>query len=244
LPELPQVVARLLPAFLANGLVAGAAYALHTVNASGAAMGFVLGSTVYAAGSPGAFALLLLFFVVGSAATRVGYRKKLAAGIAQEEGGARSWRHAVANAGGPALLALGSALTPYRDLFLVGVAGALATATGDTVSSEMGKAFGRRTFLLTSFRPVPPGTVGAVSLEGTLAGTAGVLLASAAAVLLEVISLAAVPWVAVAGFLAFMLEGYLGALFETRGLLSNEQVNFANTVMGAGLAMALVAGLS
>lgn len=240
MPELPQVVARLLAAFLANGLVAGVAYALHTVNRSGAAMGFVLGSTVYAAGSPGAFALLLLFFVVGSAATRLGYRKKLAAGIAQEDGGARSWRHAVANAGAPSLLALGSALTTHRDLFLVGLAGALATATGDTVSSELGKAYGRRTFLLTSFRPVPAGTVGAVSLEGTLAGAAGVLLASGAATLLNLIPFAAAPWVAVASFFAFMVEGYLGALFETRGLLTNEQVNFANTLMGAGLAMALV----
>jgi uncharacterized protein (TIGR00297 family) len=240
LPELNETLSRLVAAFLVNGAVAAAAYALRTVSPSGAAMGFLLGSTVYAGAGPGAFALLLLFFSVGSAATKVGYRKKQAAGIAQEEGGARGWRHALANAGVPALLALGAAFAPRRDLFLLGLAGALATATGDTVSSEVGKAFGRRTFLLTSFRAVPAGTVGAVSLEGTLAGAAGVALASGAAAFFGLIAARAIAWVGLASFLAFMLEGYLGALLETRGWLSNEQVNFANTLMGAGLAVALV----
>ena len=47
------------------------------------------------------------------------------------------------------------------------------------LSSEVGKAYGRRTFLITSLRPVPPGTEGAVSLEGTLGGLLGGLLVAA-----------------------------------------------------------------
>ena len=46
----------------------------------------------------------------------------------------------------------------------------------DTASSEIGKAYGRRTFLITTLRPVPPGTEGAVSLEGTTAGAVAALL--------------------------------------------------------------------
>ena len=57
-----------------------------------------------------------------------------------------------------------------------------ASKLSDTVSSEVGKAYGRTTYLATSFEVVPRGTEGAVSLEGTLAGVA-------AAVLFSVISL-------------------------------------------------------
>ena len=57
-------------------------------------------------------------------------------------------------------------------IFALAFAAAFATAAADTVSSEIGKAFGRRTFLITTLRPVPRGTDGAVSLEGTLAGVA------------------------------------------------------------------------
>ena len=240
---MPETLGRLIEAVLVNAFFASAAYRLHTVTRSGATVGWLLGAAIYAAAGPRGFALLVLFFVLGSAATHVGFRKKLAAGIAQEEGGARSWRHAVANAGGPALLAAASALTSYREIFLVGFAGAIATATGDTLSSEMGKTYGRRTFLLTTFRSVPAGTVGAVSLEGTLAGLAGAGVVVAAGTLLSVSPASAAVPILVAAFLGFMLEGYLGALFETRGLLTNEQVNFANTLMGAGAAMLLAAVL-
>ena len=44
-----------------------------------------------ALGLPG-FALMMAFFVLGSAATTLGYRLKAARGIAQEKGGARGWQ--------------------------------------------------------------------------------------------------------------------------------------------------------
>ena len=45
------------------------------------------------------YLLLLAFFVIGSAATKLGYRKKAAAKLAQEDKGRRGARHALANAG-------------------------------------------------------------------------------------------------------------------------------------------------
>ena len=59
---------------------------------------------------------------------------------------------------------------------MLAYAASVATAAADTCSSEVGKAYGRRTFLITSLRPVPPGTEGAVSLEGTLGGLLGGML--------------------------------------------------------------------
>ena len=50
--------------------------------------------------------VMIAFFVLGTAATKLGYRMKAARGIAQEKGGARGWRNAWANGGVPAFLAL------------------------------------------------------------------------------------------------------------------------------------------
>lgn len=44
------------------------------------------------------------------------------------------------------------------------------------------QAYGKSTYLITTFKSVPPGTEGAVSLEGTLAGVVGsIILAGFAA---------------------------------------------------------------
>ncbi|CAN0409503.1 unnamed protein product, partial [Ectocarpus sp. 13 AM-2016] len=40
------------------------------------------------------------------------------------------------------------------------------------------QAYGKHTFLITTFKPVPAGTEGAVSLEGTLAGVVGSVIIS------------------------------------------------------------------
>ena len=52
----------------------------------------------------------------------------------------------------------------------------LAVYAADTVASEVGKGSGRRRRLLFRKRSVPHGTVGAVSLAGTLAGLAVIVL--------------------------------------------------------------------
>ena len=50
---------------------------------------------------------------------------------------------------------------------------AFATKLADTFASEIGKGYGRTTFLITNFKRVPPGTEGAVSAEGTAAAAVG-----------------------------------------------------------------------
>ena len=97
-------------------------------------------------------AVMAVFFAAGSAATRLGYRVKAARGIAQESGGARDYRSAWANGGVPALLALlaAAAPEPLHGLFVLGYAASVAAAAADTCSSEIGKAYGRRTVLATS----------------------------------------------------------------------------------------------
>jgi len=238
------LVERLPWALGVNLAAAGLAYALKTVDLSGVLHGVLLGSVIWLClGAPG-FLVLLAFFVLGSAATKVGYRTKAKEGTAQEKGGRRGAAHAWANTGAPALFAaLAFGAAQGNGLFRLAFVAALATAVSDTLGSEIGQAFGRRTFLITTFRPVPRGTDGAVSLEGTLAGIAGSIALGLLGWGVGLVDGAGVAIVAAAAFVGTTLESYLGALLEQARLINNEAQNFLNTLAG-GLAAILIAHLA
>jgi uncharacterized protein (TIGR00297 family) len=242
----PRLAGRVGVGLAVNGAIALAALLARSVDPWGALSAVAIGTTITAGlGLPG-LALMVAFFVLGTAATKLGYRRKAARGIAQERGGARGWRHAWANGGVPAFLAVlaGMALPGLRDLLALAYAAAVATAAADTCSSEVGKAYGRRTFLITSLRPVPPGTEGAVSLEGTLGGLLGALAVGATGVLTGLFGWPAALLVTLAGLLGSLAESVLGTFAERRGFLDNNLLNAANTAIGALLVVLLVHALA
>lgn len=234
----PDLLSRLAWGALINAALAAAAYAARTVDGSGVAAGFLLGTAIYFFLDWRGYLLLVAFFVIGSACTKLGYRKKAAAKLAQEKGGRRSMRHALANSGVAAACALFAAVTAHPGIFAIAFAGAFATAAADTASSEIGQLLGRRTFLITTFRPVPRGTEGAVSLEGTLAGIAASLVIAGIGVAVGLLPLWTMAVVAVAAFLGTTFESVVGAALEKRELLDNEALNFLNTLVGALFAAA------
>ncbi len=217
-----------------------AALAAGAVDVSGFLVGGLLGAGVWWFLGGRGFLLFAVFVLGGSLVTKLGYQRKAARQLAQEKGGRRGARHALANTGTAFFCALFAATTPYPRLFGLAFAGALATALADTCGSEIGQLWGRRTFLITTLRPVPRGTNGAVSVEGTLAGIVGSLVL---AVLGGWAGLyAAWPGVAIvvlAAFLGTTLESLFGATLERGGLLDNEAINFLNTLVGALLAFGL-----
>ncbi|MBI1853907.1 MAG: DUF92 domain-containing protein, partial [Planctomycetes bacterium] len=181
------------------------------------------------------------FFVLGSLATRHGFAAKAARGIAEAKGGARGAKNALAKGVVAVGCAVGYLVTgKSQPLFLYGYACAIATALSDTTSSELGKVYGKHPILITTLRPVPPGTEGAVSIEGTLFG----ILASAVIAGLA-LALGVVPvWsgfviVIVAAFVGTTVESVLGALVQGFKGISNEMVNVFLTLVGAGVGIGL-----
>ena len=110
----------------------------------------------------------------------------------------------------------------------------------DTTASEVGKAYGKTTYLITNFKSVPRGTEGAVSLEGTLAGLLAATAISLLAWAIGAIDLIGVLWCVIAAFIATNIESLIGATLQTRFLwLTNELVNVINTIIGAIVAILL-----
>ena len=108
---------------------------------SGAVIGTAIAVTT---GWPG-WALLLATFLAASISSRLGLRRKTLLGIAEERGGRRGAGNAIANTGFATAAALLSVLSIERDLALLAFVAALAAGGSDTIASEIGKAWGRRT---------------------------------------------------------------------------------------------------
>ena len=237
----PDLASRALLGLAINAAFAGFAFWQGSIDFAGGLSAVLIGVAITVGlGLPGLL-VMIAFFVLGSAATKLGYRVKASRGIAQEKGGARGWRNAWANGGVAAFLALMAALDPpHASLYAIAYAAAVATAAADTCSSEIGKAYGRRTFLITTLRPVPPGTEGAISLEGTLGGFAGGALVAAVGAIGGLYSWPAAGLVAIAGLLGSLAESVIGTVAERNGWLDNDLLNALNTALGAAIVIAFV----
>lgn len=234
-PEVP-VNPQVLLALPVTAAFAALAYKLGMVSPRGAAGGLLVGAPVYACLGPRGFALLFVFVAAGSALTRLGYGRKKRAGGAQERGGRRGARNALANAGVPVLCAVLYALD-VSDALSAAYVAAVGAALADTTESEVGQLSRRPPRLITNLRKAPPGTDGAVSLRGTLAGVAAaVLMAGLGWVLGLVGGPADAALVAAAAFLGTVADSFVGARLPGVG---NEATNVFCTLVAASLALFL-----
>lgn len=226
-------------ALAANVGVAALGYRARTVSMSGAVTGAIIGTIIFASLGWRGWLLLFLTFVAASVCSRLGLRRKTLLGIAEERGGRRGAGNAIANTGVAALCALLALLTTSAGTSRLAFVAALAAAGSDTIASEIGKAWGRRTWSITSLTHVPPGTSGAMSVEGTAAGIVGALALGFAGSLLGLVPESAVVMIAIASLAGSLLESWLGATLEGPGVLNNDMLNFINSATAAFVAVLL-----
>lgn len=211
---------------------------------------WILGVLVWACLGWQGYIVVMAYFLIGSGVTRIGMDAKEAAGIAENRSGVRGPENVWGSALTATVCALGvllvesgilSALSSdWIALFALGYVASFATKLSDTTASEVGKAYGKRTFLITTLQPVPAGTEGAVSLEGTIAGVLGSAIIAVVGWATGLISVLGILLCLVAAFIATNLESVIGAtLQEKLPWLTNELVNIVNTTIGAIAAILL-----
>ena len=216
---------------------------------AGYANAWLLGVIVWSALGWQGYATVLFYFFVGSAVTKIGMAQKEAYGIAEARGGVRGPGNVWGSALTGAVCCLGilglqlttldaGGLALWQPLLALGFVASLSTKLSDTTATEIGKAYGRRTFLITTLQSVPRGTEGAVSLEGTLAGIGGSVAIAAIAYLCGLISLLGIAICAFAAFCATTVESLIGATIEEKfDWLTHDLVNIINTTIGALIAI-------
>src|SRR6476469_3265882 len=216
--------------------------------------GWVLGILIWGCLGWQGYAVVMFYFLVGAGVTRIGKAQKEAEGIAEKRSGARGPENVWGSALTATLCALGvlalsilgntgkmpvlgeTGILPVPQdaifLLLLGYAASFCTKLSDTCASEIGKAYGKRTFLITSLQPVPRGTEGAVSLEGTIAGIVGSILIALLSWAVGLIDLTGIVFCVIAAFIATNIESVIGATVQSKfEWLTNDVVNFFKTLI-------------
>jgi uncharacterized protein (TIGR00297 family) len=173
--------------------------------------------------------LIFLFLILGLVSTKYKHQYKKDIGVYE---GTRTLKNVISNGIVPFIMA---AFGNYG-----GFIGSIATATADTLASEVGVTVQPR--LITTFKKVPPGTDGGISVVGTVAGIIGAGIIGVAAYLLGINP---DPFVTlkisiIAGTVGCFVDSILGAVLERRNYISNEYVNLIATITGAALGIIMV----
>ncbi|CAL1386278.1 unnamed protein product [Linum trigynum] len=210
----------------------------------GISAAFLLGTLTWRAFGPSGFLLVASYFVIGTGVTKVKMAQKEAQGVAEKRKGRRGPGSVIGSSAAACVCALmsiyGIGGVEFAQLWQLGFVASFCTKLNDTVSSEIGKAYGKTTYLVTTFKVVPRGTEGAVSLEGTLAGfLASVVLALIGCLMGQINGAEALICV-VASQIANFGESIIGAVFQEKEgyqWLNNDVVNVINISIGSILAV-------
>ena len=247
---------------LAATAIAVAAWRARALSLSGAAAAVVVGAAATVAGWNWG-ALLILYFVTATIASRIGRSEKerRTGGVVAKEG-ARDAAQVAANGGAFALCALS---LPFGVAHAgTAAVGALAASLADTSATEIGTLLGGVPWSMRTLRRVPVGTSGGVSVAGTLGMVVGAAIVATAAAVLGVSALIAI--IILAGIAGAVVDSLLGATLQERRWcpscesaserrvhtcgtatvltgghewMNNDTVNLLATVTGAGVAAVL-----
>jgi uncharacterized protein (TIGR00297 family) len=201
-------------------IAAALSYYLHKLTFSGAFTGWIVATLIYTGAGYTGISLLAVFFVLASLATK-------------GKGQCRTAGQVIANGSVAAILGSCAWIWPQcQTLFQLMIAGSLASATADTLSSELGTLYGKRFINIITFKKDQRGLDGVISLEGTLIGIIGATLIAITYCFFNRWGIQLI-YIIIAGFIGNAMDSILGATLERRGMIGNNVVNFLNTAVGA-----------
>lgn len=215
---------------------------------------------------------LIAFFASSTALSKFGKHRKASLQTHYEKTDQRDFAQTFANGGLAAIFAVLYALTGANELWLAFL-GALAAVNADTWATEIGPLSKEQPRLITTLKPVPRGTSGGVTLLGLAASAAGgafiglcggvfsLIFGTPSGTILTLTLIAAL-----AGLAGSAADSFFGASIQSiyrcrenlterkicpdgspsehiRGFLNNDAVNFAASLAGAAVAVALSAAL-
>lgn len=195
--------------------------------------GFIIGLIIFAGAGFTGVAMLAVFFLLGTIATSWGMRQKQRLGLGENDKGKRKAGQVIANAGVAAIPGLLAITFPgFAGLGTLIMAASFASATADTLSSELGNLYGKKFYNIITLRKDTRGLDGVVSFEGTLLGVFGSM------VIAVVFSIGfgfsnQFFLIVIAGTVGNLTDSVLGATLERQHRLNNNAVNFLNTAIAA-----------
>lgn len=237
------------------------AFKIRALSKSGAVASVVVGLCIYKGFGMNGLILLGFFFGTSSFWSFFKGQQKKSLEENLEKGSQRDWIQVLANGGVAAITGISYFL--MNDMvWIVAFLTSIASATGDTWSSEIGPLSKRFPISIRNFKVVQPGTSGAISLQGTIAALSGVCLIIFIGFFLFPITTGIVMIILIFGLLGNLFDTLLGAFYQRifsceichieteklthcnvttkkiRGLswLNNDGVNFLSSLLAPGFA--------
>ncbi|XP_008109159.1 transmembrane protein 19 isoform X1 [Anolis carolinensis] len=227
----------------------------------GGALGGLIVGFILTVANYSFFTAMLMFFITSSKLTKWKGEVKKQIDPEYKEGGQRNWVQVFCNGGVPAELALlymienGPGEIPVdfskqytASWMCLSLLGALACCAGDTWASEIGTVMNQEPRLITTWKKVPVGTNGGVSLIGLISSLLGGTFVGLAYFISQLIfvndlDISAPQWPIIvfgglAGLLGSIIDSYLGATmqysgFDTRtGMVVNHPTKSAKHISG------------
>lgn len=199
----------------------------------GAIAGGTIGFLIYFGARFTGIAMIGSFFLLGTLATSWKINMKYKLGASEMNSGRRTAGQVIANGGVAGVAGLLSwFLIEQSFIFRLMMAAALASATADTLSSELGTVYGKKFYNILSLKADKRGENGVVSIEGTFIGILGSMLIAA----IYGIGFGwnnQFAWIVIAGTFGNITDSILGATLERKKYLNNNAVNFINTLIAA-----------
>ncbi|MEM2872635.1 MAG: DUF92 domain-containing protein [Nitrososphaerales archaeon] len=171
------------------------------------------------------FLIMLVFFTITTQFTKFKYDYKERLGFAQEKGGVRSWPNVLANGGAAAFFSV----MEFRfggGIYAVAFLGAVASATADTLATEVGLLSKKEPRLITNLKKkVPAGTSGGITPIGTIAAFFASFIIGITATILNIVGEASpikiLAIVTLGGIIGSITDSILGATIQRKGLCEN-----------------------
>lgn len=193
------------------------AFGMRWLTRSGAISTFVIGFIIYGFGGFKAVVPLLVFFLTSTLLSKVGKARKAKASGGDEKGSTRDAGQVWANGGMAVAMMLAFAVLRFRwpayytQYFPILFLSALATVNADTWATELGKLARNSPRLLSNWKPVAPGTSGAITFWGVMASLLGAAIVPLSVFWFWPITLVEFFVVMWSGFLGGILDSILGA---------------------------------
>ena len=227
--------------FLLNFILICLFYKIPIMTKNGWVSAGILGTILWGCMGFLGWISVVIYLILGSLVTKIGFKYKQNIGIAEKRGGRRGPENVWGSAATGVIFAVMIKLNILNQSVLeVAFAASFTAKLADTFGSEIGKRFGSNTFLITTLQKVKKGTEGGISLEGTFASLCGSFLMSYFMLLLGIISTNNDFFIVlISGFIATIAESIIGANFQEKYHLSNEVVNFIQTTLSSLISIVL-----
>lgn len=158
---------------LASTVVAAAGWRKATLSPSGALGAVAVGTPVFAIGGRRWASVMVGFFTLSSALSRLGTTRKAGLESVAAKGARRDLGQVAANGGVAAAIALAAGMRARRGALFPAYLGALAAAASDTWATEVGMLSRRPPRSIVTLQRVRPGVSGGVTPLGLGAAVAG-----------------------------------------------------------------------